>query len=182
MRKFWVGFVSAAALFLITGFLYVRFGLLNPRADIPVDRLESRIAMPALDAAIDRRAPELHNPVTATDANLTAGMQMYQKHCSNCHGDPAHQQASLAEALYPRPPQFMADVPDMAENQNFYILLHGIRYSAMPAWKQTYSEQQIWQITTFLSHMHKLPPPVLAQWQTAASDSASGATASVTHK
>ena len=153
MRKFWLGFVSATALLLLSGFLHVRFGLVNPRANIPVSTLESRIAMPALDAAVDRRTPKLHNPVTATDANLTAGMQMYQKHCSNCQGDPARQQASLAEALYPRAPQFMVDAPDMEENQNFCILLHGIRYSAMPAWKQTYGEQQIWQITALLSHM-----------------------------
>ena len=182
MRKFWLGFVTAAVVLLVAGFGSVRFGLVNPRADIPVGALESGIAMPALDASVDHRAPELRNPVSASDENLAAGMRMYQKHCSNCHGDPAHQQASLAEALYPRPPQFMHDAPDMPENQNFYILLHGIRYSAMPAWKQTYNEQQIWQITTFLSHMNKLPPVVLAQWQAAAGASASAAAASETHK
>src|SRR5487761_289476 len=46
-------------------------------------------------------------------------------------------------------------------DQNFYIIQHGIRLSGMPAWKQSLSDQQIWQLTTFLSHMischHRFP-------------------------
>ena len=65
----------------------------------------------------------------------------------------------------------------MPENQNFYIVQHGIRLSGMPAWKETLSEQQTWQATTFLSHMDKLPVQVLDAWKTAASgtDGASSA-------
>jgi mono/diheme cytochrome c family protein len=47
---------------------------------------------------------------------------------------------------------------DMPEHQNFYILQHGIRWTAMAGWKNVLSEQQIWQLVTFLSHMHDLPP------------------------
>jgi len=47
---------------------------------------------------------------------------------------------------------------DMPENQNFYILQHGIRWTAMPGWKNVLSDQQIWQLVTLLSHMRDLPP------------------------
>ena len=56
----------------------------------------------------------------------------------------------------------------MPENQNFYIIQHGIRLSGMPAWKQAFSDSEMWQVTTFLSHMDKLPPDVSAAWKTAA--------------
>ena len=46
---------------------------------------------------------------------------------------------------------------DMPENQNFYILEHGIRWTAMPGWKNVLTVQQLWQTVTFLSHMHELP-------------------------
>jgi thiosulfate dehydrogenase len=171
LRKFWLGFITATGVLLIAGFCYVRFGFVDPRADIPVNALDRSVAMPALDASVDRRAPEMQNPVQLTDANLTAGMKMYQEQCSSCHGDPVHHQGMLADALYPRAPQFMDDAPDMAENQNFYILQHGIRYSGMPAWKQTFTDRQLWQITAFLNRMDQLPPAVYALWQTAASAS-----------
>ncbi len=57
----------------------------------------------------------------------------------------------------------------MPENQNYYIIAHGIRLSGMPAWKQVLNEQQMWQVTTLLSHMDKLPPQVSDAWKAIAS-------------
>ena len=56
----------------------------------------------------------------------------------------------------------------MPENQNFYIIQHGIRLSGMPTWKGALSAQETWQVTTFLSHMDKLSPQISAEWKTAA--------------
>ena len=165
MRNFLLGFFAALVAVGLAGFCYVRFGFVDPRADIPVGTLEKSIAMPSLDASIDRRAPDVKNPVGPTDANLIAGMKIYQANCAVCHGDVNHSHAMLADALYPRAPQFVEDAPDMPENQNFYIIKHGIRLSGMPAWGQSLSEAQMWQVTTFLSHLGKLPPEISQQWR-----------------
>jgi mono/diheme cytochrome c family protein len=63
----------------------------------------------------------------------------------------------------------MEEAPDMPENQNFYVIQHGIRLSGMPAWKSSLNELEMWQLTTFLSHMDKLPPQVAEQWKALAS-------------
>jgi mono/diheme cytochrome c family protein len=128
--------------------------------------LEKKIAMPSLDAAVDRHAPEAQNPLQPTDANLTAGMMIYQANCASCHGDIHRPHGLLADALYPRAPQFVEDAPDMPENQNFYIVQHGVRLSGMPAWKQALTEQEMWQVTAFLNHIDNLPPQVSAAWKT----------------
>lgn len=174
MRNFWLGFGIAIVVVFLAGFLFIRFGLIDPRADIPVSSLEEKIAMPSLDAAVDRRAPKVQNPVHPTDANLMAGMKIYQLNCASCHGDIHTPHGMFADALYPRPPQFVDDAPDMPEYQNFYIIQHGIRLSGMPAWKQTLSEQETWQVTTFLSHMDKLPPQISDGWKAVASSAANG--------
>jgi mono/diheme cytochrome c family protein len=111
-----------------------------------------------MDASVARAAPKVANPVTADETNLAAGALLYRDHCTLCHGDPAHPNSTLADSFNPPAPQFMNDMADMPENQNFYILQHGIRWTAMPAWKNVLSERQIWQTVTFLSHMHDLPP------------------------
>jgi thiosulfate dehydrogenase len=177
MVKFLLGFAVAVVVVLAAGYCYVRFGFVDPRADMPVNWLESKIAMPALDAAVDRRAGEAHNPLQPTDTNLMAGMKIYQSNCAGCHGDTQHPHTAFGESFYPRAPQFAEDAPDMPENQNFYIIQHGIRLSGMPAWKGALSEQETWQVTTFLSQMDKLPPQVAAEWKTA-SGGAQGASAS----
>jgi mono/diheme cytochrome c family protein len=171
MRKFIAGFAAGIVFVLLAGFCYVRLGFFDPRADISVGSLESKIAMPSLDAAIDRRAPESQNPVQPTEANLTAGIKVYQANCASCHGDVGHTHGALANALYPRAPQFVEDAPDMPENQNYYIISHGIRLSGMPAWKQVLSDQEMWQLTTLLSHMDKLPPQVADAWKAMAGGS-----------
>ena len=182
MRKVFLGFVIAVVVVLGAGFLCVRFGLMDPRADIPVNSLERRIAMPSLDAAVDRRAPDVQNPVQPTDANLIAGMKVYQTNCASCHGDIHQPHGMLADALYPRAPQFVEDTPDMPENQNFYIIQHGIRLSGMPAWKQVLNEQEMWQVTAFLSHMDKLPPQVSGAWKAVAGSSPNENSSSATSK
>ncbi len=168
MRKYLLGFAAGIVVVLLVGFSYVRFGFVNSCADMPVNSMESMMAMPALDASVARRAPEVPNPVSPTDDNLVAGMKIYQANCATCHGDVHRPEAMLADALYPRAPQFVDDAPDMPENQNFYIIQHGVRLSGMPAWGQTLNAQQMWQVTTFLSHMDKLPPQVSDAWKTAA--------------
>jgi mono/diheme cytochrome c family protein len=175
MSRFLVGFVTAVILVLFVLFCYVRFGFVDPRADVEMGALEMKVAMPALDASVDRRAPSVQNPIQVTDDNLMTGMKIYQSNCAGCHGDVAHTHAAFGDSFYPRVPQFAEDAPDMPENQNFYIIEHGVRLSGMPGWKTSLKEQEIWQVTTFLSHMDKLPAPVQGAWKAAAgSDAAEG--------
>jgi len=119
----------------------------------------------------------MKNPISPTDENLIAGMRLYQTNCSSCHGDIQRPDGMFAEAFYPRAPQFVKDPPDMPENQNFYILQHGVRLSGMPAWNRILTKQEIWQLTTFLSHMDTLSPQIATQWKHAATPGATGSTA-----
>ncbi len=173
MRRFTLGFLVAIVISAIAVFSFLRFGMMDPRADMPVNAMERGMAMPSLDASIARRAPELANPVAPTDENLIAGMKVYQNNCALCHGDIHQHHAKLAETLYPRPPQFVEDSADMPPNQNFYIIQHGIRMSGMPGWKDALSPQEMWQVTGFLSHMDSLSPAVANNWKVTAGGSAS---------
>jgi thiosulfate dehydrogenase len=145
-------------LILALGLLFALTGFVSMRADNPPSKMEATLAGHAMDASVARAAPKVANPVTAEEANLVAGARLYRDHCTLCHGDPVHPKSLLADSLNPPAPQFMNDMADMPENQNFYILEHGIRWTAMPGWKNVLTDQQIWQLVTFLSHMHNLPP------------------------
>jgi len=157
MKGFLFG-ILAVALALALGLALALTGFVGMRADNPPSKIETFVAGHAMDASVARAAAKMVNPVMADEANLAAGARLYREHCTLCHGDPAHPKAVLADSLNPPAPQFMKDMADMPENQNFYILQHGIRWTAMPGWKSVVSEQQIWQLVAFLSHMHDLPP------------------------
>ena len=168
MRRFALGFITALVLLPVAAVAYVRLGFVDPRADIPVNRLEQRIAMPSLDASIARRATAMAEPLDSSEAALLAGMKIYETNCASCHGDGSHPDAALARALYPRAPQFVRDAPDMSPNQNLYVITHGVRMSGMPAWGRALSEPQLRQVTAFLAHMDHLPAPVAGRWNAGA--------------
>lgn len=157
MKGFVLGIVTVI-LILALALLFALMGFVNTRADNPPSKVETAIAGRAMDASVARRAPELTNPVTPDEANLVAGARLYRDHCTLCHGDPAHPKSLLADSMNPPAPQFVDDKPDMPENQNFYIVQHGIRWTAMPGWKNVLNEHQLWQLVAFLSRMHDLPP------------------------
>lgn len=169
MRRFLPGFIAAVVIVLLAEFLWIRLGFVNSRADVPESVLERRVAMPSLDASLDRHAPQAHNPIPLTDDNLLAGMKIYQTNCAGCHGDIHQRHQTFGDAFYPRAPQFMEDTPDMPENQNFYIVQHGIRLTGMPAFGSSLKEQEVWQVITFLSYMDKLSPELAEQWKAIAS-------------
>lgn len=143
-------------------------GHITMRADILPTAFESSMAMRMMDANVERNAPKIENPVQPTDENLLAGASIYLKRCAECHGEPTQPESRLAKTLYPPPPQFITDAPDMEENENYYIIVHGVRWTGMPGWKNVLTDQQIWQIVAFLSHMDKLPPAVQAVFQSSA--------------
>jgi mono/diheme cytochrome c family protein len=157
MKNFLFGILTMI-LILAVVLIFALMGFVNIRADKPPSGLEAAIAGHAVDASVARAASKLNNPVNADEANLVAGARLYREHCTLCHGDPAHPKAPLNDSLNPPAPQFIDDKADMPENQNFFILQHGIRWTAMPGWKSVLTDQQLWQLVTFLSHMSDLPP------------------------
>lgn len=158
MRGFILGVIVTIVVIVAAGLFAGLTGHITMRADILPMSLEKNIAMRVMDANVARNAPKIANPIPPTEQNLVDGAEIYAFKCAVCHGDPAHPESPLAGTLYPPPPQFANDPPDMPENENYYIVRHGVRWTGMPGWEKALDDQQIWKVVTFLSHMDNLPP------------------------
>ncbi|MGH9355138.1 MAG: c-type cytochrome, partial [Terriglobia bacterium] len=165
MAKFFLAVVVTLAVLAGGAYLYLRMGYLNLRADVQPSAFEKRNAMAFMDASTDRHAPDQKNPAEPTEETLIEGVKLYKTYCAGCHGAPKNPGKPFGVNFYPPAPQFIEDAPDMPENQNFYIIQHGVRWTGMPAWKSTLGDKQIWKLVTFLSHMNKLPPAVEQVWE-----------------
>jgi mono/diheme cytochrome c family protein len=157
MRGFLLGIIFTLLAIVIGVVWMAKSGRINFEADQEASHVERSFAMGAMDAATDRRAPDVKNPLAPTEENITAGAHIYLDHCAGCHGVPSNPDAQFARSFNPPVPEFFRDAPDMPENQNFYIIQHGIRWTGMPAWNKTLSDNQIWQVVTFMSNIEKLP-------------------------
>ena len=165
MGKFLLGIIVTLLVLVLAALGVAMLGFFPTPANVEPPRLERHLAMSALDASMDRHAPHISNPLTPTDPNLEEGMKLYTMNCALCHGSLDRKPSSLANSLYPPPPNLISDPPDDPEWHIFYAIRTGVRYTGMPAWDKTLSEQDIWKITMFLSHMDKLPPGVQEFWK-----------------
>lgn len=165
MGKFIAGGIVTVVVIGAGLYLYLSRGFVNLSAEQQPSRLEEKLALGAMDASTERRAPKLKNPIPATDANLIDGVKLYKNACALCHGSPLNPASDVGGALYPRAPQFSKDTPDAPENQSFYIIKYGVRWTGMPAWGKIMTDSEIWKVTLFLSRMEKLPPAVAAEWK-----------------
>ena len=158
MKSFFFGVVVTSFVLIVGGYFYLTGGHVNIAADQAPSSFERRLAMRAMDAATERRAPDQKNPVQSTEENLVAGAKLYLDHCAGCHGLPSNPASQFSRSFNPPTPGFFKRAPDMPDNQNFYIIKHGIRWTGMPAWSRILTDEQIWKIVTFMSQIEKLPP------------------------
>jgi thiosulfate dehydrogenase len=167
-KAFVFGIFAAIAAALVCGYVVVQRGLVPANADAIPGWLETWAATTSLDATLSSEAPKDPNPIAMTDENLLAGIEIYGQHCAICHGTAKGDASAspVARGLYPRPPQLAAEgVEDDPEGFSFWKIKHGIRWTGMPSWKSTLTDQQIWTLALFLKHVDKLPPAVEEEWQ-----------------
>jgi len=98
-------------------------------------------------------APPLNNP-----AMVQEGFKHYDEMCVQCHGAPGKKPDEIAKGLWPEAPDLAKAVPDWTPAQLFWITKNGIKFSAMPAWGPTHSDEKIWDIVAFLEKLPKLSP------------------------
>jgi thiosulfate dehydrogenase len=176
MRNFIIGIISTFLMLGIIGLAVAVFGLMPTNADSSPPLLERRIATNALDASLNRRAIHLNNPVPASDGSLIDGMKIYTMNCAVCHGTLDNQHSPLEHSFYPPVPQLVLDPIDDPEWHTYYVVRNGIRYTGMPSWNHTLSDQDMWKVTDFLSRIDKLPPAVQDYWRNAYGVTPPGAT------
>jgi len=165
MKKFILSVIVTLLVLAVCGIGLALLGFLPTNANTTPPRAEMQIAMSALDASIERRAPRVNNPVPPTDANLIDGLKIYTMNCAVCHGGLDRQVSVLGKSFYPPAPSVILYPLDDPEWHVFYTVRTGIRYTGMPAWEKVLSEQDMWKVTAFLTRVEKLPPAVQDFWQ-----------------
>ena len=160
MGKFILGIIVTLVILILAALGFAMLGFFPTKADVPPPQIERHFALSALDASMERHAPRVTNPLPPTDQNLIDGIKLYTMNCALCHGGLDRKASTLENSFYPPPPNLVTDPPDDPEWHIYYAIRTGVRYSGMPAWEKALSEQDIWKITSLLSHMEKLPPGV----------------------
>ncbi len=142
-------------------FLYLRFGYVPVAVNGPVIPFEQLLAGAAIEAKIAREAPTSAG-LPASEENLLTGAKIYREQCVECHGLKGTPRSVASKGMFPDPPQFFerAVMGNDPVGQNYWVVANGIRLSGMPGYRGSLTEDQMWQVSQFLSNRGKLPDSV----------------------
>jgi mono/diheme cytochrome c family protein len=165
MRKFLGGFFVAYLLFAAVVYEAIQNGWIPAAADQAPGLVERWAAKESLRAAIRRESHGLTSPLPVNDENLVKGARIYLTNCLVCHGAADGKPSAIARGLNIPPPQFAFDgVDDDPAGETYWKVKHGIRFTGMPAYGGSLSEDEMWQVTLFVGHLSHPSQASAATW------------------
>ena len=122
----------------------------------PPGALETRFMQSAKRRVTVRGKSDV-NPLPATAENIHAGQRNFDSYCVVCHGlDGQNTGVPFADKMAPPvPPLNSSSVQEYSDGQLHWIIQNGISPSGMPASKDIFRDEEIWQLVLYIRH---LPP------------------------
>ena len=137
-------------------FIYV--GAYNIAADAPHWKWVYNTLDSLRENSIAARARGIKSPADLGDPKrVAAGAGLYNEMCTGCHLGPGLEKSEMSQGLYPPAPELARGTSHTPE-QMFWIIKHGVKLSAMPAWGKTHDDQLIWDMVAFLQKLPKMTP------------------------
>jgi hypothetical protein len=153
---FLLGVATTLLVLAIGALTYLRMGFAEVRGDLPTSKLEDNVMRAAVHASVRRHAPQLSNPVPATDDNLIVGGKQYLEECTGCHGAPGKAR-EFPTGLNPNAPQFPEVGTEYSEAEIFWVAKHGIRRTGMFSNGVWNSDRELWTMAAFIKRIKNLP-------------------------
>ena len=103
-------------------------------------------------AALGHGAPDLPR-----DA-LRPAAGHYARGCAYCHGAPGAPRSPPVLGMLPTPPDLATRVHEWTDPELHRIVMHGVRFTGMPAWPAQGRDDEGWMMTAFLRALPELSP------------------------
>jgi len=137
--------------------LFAWSGLYDPSSDNPHWKITSFLIEAIRDRAVAHHASDEILAVDLNDPQLILnGAVHYDEMCVDCHLAPGMKDTELRAGLYPQPPRLSEVKVDPTEA--FWVIKHGLKMTAMPAWGPTHNDVKIWGLVAFVRKLHGMTP------------------------
>ncbi len=103
-----------------------------------------------------KEAQVIKNPIAGNAATLAEGKKLYVTNCAPCHGDKGRGDGPAAQALNPKPADHSsAAIQNETDGSLFWKLSQG--RNPMPAYGKILTEQQRWELISYIRTLSKAP-------------------------
>lgn len=149
-----VALLGAAALALVAA------GFVPIAADAghwPVTRLLLHYAM---KRSVATQSMGIEAPALDAPWLVRKGAGHYANGCMPCHGAPGVPRPVVPTRMTPEPPFLPRSLAagELTREELFWIVKHGIKYTAMPSWATQNRDDEVWSMVAFLERLPDLSP------------------------
>jgi cytochrome c553 len=154
--KYLITVVITLGVLVVGAVAFVYSGLYNIGADEHHTKPVYALMQTLRERSIEQHAKNLEVPNLDDPPLILKGAGQYAAMCIGCHLAPGMADSEIRPGLYPQPPELSKFRPDPREA--FWVIKHGIKMSAMPAWGSSHDDATIWSMVAFLQKLPDLTP------------------------
>jgi ketosteroid isomerase-like protein len=136
--------------------VFVWSGIYNIGADDHHTKPVYALMKALRERSIERHAKDIAVLNLDDPQLILKGAGQYAAMCTGCHLAPGMAENEMRPGLYPQPPELAKFRPD--PRQAFWVIKHGVKMSAMPAWGGSHDDATIWSMVAFLQRMPGMTP------------------------
>jgi cytochrome c553 len=144
------GILALALLAAAGGFVFAWSGLYNVAASTGHWLVVDRFLRFGMKNSVERHAPDVTPPNLKDDDLVRLGAGHYYAGCAYCHGAPGLPITPVAEHMLPAPPKLTGSVFEWTDQELFWLVKHGLKYTGMPGWPVQDRDDEVWAMVAFL--------------------------------
>ena len=148
--------VVISAILMVGAGLFIYSGFYNIGADDHHSKPVFTILQTLRDQSIHQRSKDLVVPNLDDPELILKGAGQYAAMCTSCHLTPSMNNSEVRAGMYPQPPNLSQIRLD--PKSEFWVIKHGIKMSAMPAWGASHDDATIWSMVAFLQKLPNMTP------------------------
>ena len=159
LRRLLIGALGVLALLGLGAGVITSAGLVSISASSGHWPVTSWFLHYSMRRAVSTQAIGIETPDNLDDPSLILkGAGHYETGCLACHGAPGREQSLIVRQMTPEPPFLPPRIGHWNDRELFWIVRHGIKFTAMPAWPALNRDDEVWAMVAFLRQLPTMSP------------------------
>lgn len=149
--------IAAGFIFLIGAIVVAWLGIYDVAATKGHNEVFAWFLHFTMRNSVKSHAPSIPRPALDDPALIAKGETYSELRCAPCHGATNRPADIVAQRMLPVPPNISTLKREFSPEQLHWIIKHGIKMSAMPAWPTQQRDDEIWALVAYLDQVNQNP-------------------------
>lgn len=152
-RRLAIAFGIVIVVLVTVGAVFVWSGFYNVAATREHFAVTTWLLQKVREQSVATQSAFVKLPPLDDPALFRLGAAHYEGGCAPCHGRPGGAIPEIVSNMLPSPPRLAEAVAGQSQEEIFWIVKHGLKYTGMPAWPSQLREDEVAAVTSFLMRL-----------------------------